>query len=224
MLDLCDVVVRVAGVDDSERIHEIMHSAGIGPGTGISEDAFNGAMTVQNIRESFGRMTWLLWDGGVVLMLPVSASACEVHVSVLEGHRGLRALMAAEIILSMIFTATPYTLVVGRTPLANKRACRFACMVGLKKVRESLDAQLASMSFFDWLATREDPRSAIERCIIAGQEAKAIIAGPLLDWIVRGEPVVSSNLKVLLGAQEMARNGASKATLNQYVSAHPEEF
>ena len=187
MKEMPNVLVSVAGPGDSERICEIMLATGVGEGTGISEATFKKTMTVENVRESFDKMLWLLWDGGLFLFIEISNSTYEVHVAVLEEHRGAKAIAAAQKAMSMVFIRTPCVLLVGRTPLKNRPACMFAAMTGLRKVRESGGSQIASICFFDWLATRNDPVFALSQCEEWGQSVKSAASRITLDWITRGE-------------------------------------
>lgn len=180
-------MIRVAQPSDAERIKEIMLATGIGPGTGISEDTFSATMTVENIITSMDQMRWLLWDGGLFVLIPIAATTFEVHIAVLDGYRGSEALRAVETAMNMVFTRTPCVLLVGRTPLANRPACAFATMAGFRKVRVSGPSQLASISFFDWLALRENPEYALSQCEEFGQSAKSAASRTLLDWITRAE-------------------------------------
>ena len=179
--------VRLATQLDAARIQEIMLATGLGPGTGIDENLFKETMTVENVVSSMDRLIWLLWDGGLFLVIPISETTYEVHVSVLDGHRGADALAATETAIGMIFIRTPCVLLIGRTPLANRAGCLFALMSGFHRVRISGTSQIESLCFFDWLATREDPVYALSQCEEWGQSVKSAASRSTLEWVTRGE-------------------------------------
>lgn len=180
-------MIRIAQVEDAPRIKEIMLATGLGEGTGIAQDEFTAAMTVENIVSGMDRMRWLLWEGGLFLVMPISESTYEVHVAVLPEFRGAKAVEAVEQAIGMVFMRTPCVLIVGRTPKANRAACMFAAMAGLRRVRNSGPSQIASLCFFDWLASREDPVYALSQCEEWGQSVKSAASRATLEWITRGE-------------------------------------
>ena len=129
--------IRIANAKDALRIRQIIqHSA-------VCETFFVGQQTAASLRqvsqivESMRRCSWMLWDGGLVLVVPINPVVAEIHVAVLPEWRGQVAIDACQVIAHMIFTRTGFTLLVGRTPIENRAACMFAQMVGMKHVRET---------------------------------------------------------------------------------------
>lgn len=180
------VSVRLATEKDAMRISHILRRPEVAV-TFSRENTSPDFADVHNVVASMQNVLWLVWDGGCFLVVPVTKSCFEVHVAILPEYRGSMAYEAAEIAIGMVFTRTECVLLVGRTPLANRPARGFAALCGMKPVRISGNNQISSLSFFDWLARRQDPVFALSQCEEWGHSAKSEASRHVLDWITRGE-------------------------------------
>jgi hypothetical protein len=178
--------IRVGLPKDALRIRQIIMHSEVAP-TFLLDGIAEKLKQTKDIVASMKRVTWLLWEGGVFVVVPVNAAIAEVHVAVLPEFRGKTALLATDTALHMVFTRTPFTLLLGSTPNTNLPALHFLEHVGFRCLREHEGRVISSLSFFDWMMTREDPEAALTMCSEFELHNKIEIAGMAYNWITRKE-------------------------------------
>lgn len=184
-MNLTSKSVRFASHDDAEKIYSVLMHDSVRPGffhEGVPPllDTVEGVKRIMELGS-----IWIIWNGGLFLVVPVLSGTAEVHVAVLPRWRGPKALRAAQAAIDLVFTSTPYSMLVGSTRVENKPALSFLNAVGFKTLRTDNNRCISNLSLMEWSMRKRNVRDFAMDCASGGQIEKSAFVDAIYRYTSR---------------------------------------